>query len=48
MYVLLHFRLTLAASDEEAEEFCLQIAEGKIRSAAPVVDWVAERLQAIG
>ena|SRR5437762_1838915 len=47
MYVLLGLGLTLDVSDEEAEQLCLQVAEGKIRKGEDVVYWIAERLKAL-
>jgi death-on-curing protein len=37
--------LTIAASDDEAEKFCLDIISGTIKHATDVVPWLAKRLE---
>ena len=44
MWVLLKRGLTVQVSDDEAEQFCLSIAKGEVKSADEVVTWIAERL----
>ena len=46
-WVLLKLGLTLEVSDDEAEQFCLSLASGKLKSADDVVNWIADRLIAI-
>lgn len=52
MRVLLNHGLTVEASDDEAEEFCMRIADGNhpntIKEAEGVVFWLAERLIYLG
>ena len=44
MWVLLKQGLTIQVSDDEAEKFCLSIANGEIKSAEEVIVWIADRL----
>ena len=44
VFVLLKMGLTLTVSDQDAEAFCLDIANGKIESSEYVVRWVADHL----
>lgn len=44
MWVLAKLGLSVQATDEEAIEYCLQIADGKIDKGEDVVNWIAERL----
>lgn len=37
--------LTVKASDEEAEKFCLDIISGTVKRATDVVPWLARRLE---
>jgi death on curing protein len=47
LFVLVRLGLTLDVSDQEAEDYCLAIASGNIRTAADVANWIAERLKSI-
>jgi len=51
MRVLLSLGLTVSATDDEAEEFCMRIADSQkldaIRDGQNVVIWLSERLEAI-
>ena len=44
MWILLKIGLTVEVSDDEAEQFCLSLASGKITDAVEVVNWIADRL----
>jgi len=44
--VLAKLRLTVNATQDEAEAFVLQIARGDLKDRRKIVQWVAERLQA--
>jgi death-on-curing protein len=37
--------LTVLATDDEAEKFCLDVISGEIKNAIDVVPWVAQRLE---
>jgi death-on-curing protein len=51
MRVLLSFGLTVSATDDEAEAFCMRIADSQkadaIRDGQDVVIWLSERLEAV-
>lgn len=47
LFVLIRLGLTLDVTEKAAEDYCLAIASGNIRSAAEVVDWIAEHLKEI-
>lgn len=47
MWVLLKLGLTVQASDDDAERFCVALASGDIKVAEDVVVWLAERLASI-
>ena len=47
MRVLLTLGLTVEATDDEAEAFCLAVATGAIRQPEQAIAWIAERLRAI-
>lgn len=47
MYVLLQFGLTVNASDDEAEQFCLALARSDIKSGQEVIRWLAEHLESV-
>jgi death on curing protein len=46
-WVLLKLGLSLEVSDDEAEQFCLSLASGQVKSADDAVNWIADRLIAI-
>lgn len=46
-FVLLTLGVTLAVTDNEAEAFCLGIANGTVKSSEEVVHWIAEHIVAI-
>jgi death on curing protein len=46
-FVLLNFGLTIEANDDDAEAFCLRIANGEIDSGADVISWVYPRLMSV-
>jgi death-on-curing protein len=37
--------LTVKASDDEAEQFCLDVISGSVKDATAVVSWIASRLE---
>jgi len=43
-FVLLNFGLTVTATDDEAEAFCIQIAKGEIKETGEVMVWLYPRL----
>ena len=47
MFVLLSFGLTVQATEDEAEAFCVSVANGQTDSGAQVVAWVYPRLRSI-
>jgi death on curing protein len=47
MFVLLRIGLTIEATEDEVVAFCLQIADGEVRSASEVVTWIGDRLAPI-
>ena len=44
MHVLLGLNLTIDATDDEAESYCLSVLDGSVRSATDVCTWFADRL----
>jgi len=44
MWILLGHGLTVQATDDEAETFCMDIAKGTIDKGEDVVNWIAARL----
>jgi len=44
MRVLLSFGLTVRSSTDEAEQFCMDIATGKVKSAQDVTFWLADNI----
>jgi death-on-curing protein len=47
MHVLLGLSLTIDATEEEAEAYCLSILSGDVASAVDVSIWIADRLKSI-
>jgi death-on-curing protein len=47
MWVLLKRGLTVQVSDDDAEQFCLSVAKGEVKSADEVVIWIADRLSPV-
>lgn len=47
MCVLLELGLTVDATEDEAETFCIAVADGSIKSGVEVVRWIAPRLQSV-
>jgi hypothetical protein len=45
MEVLRMLGLTINATDDEAEQFCLDIISGTVKHAIDVVSWIAKRLE---
>jgi death-on-curing protein len=45
MEALCSLGLTVKASDEEAENFCLDIISGSVKHATDVIPWLAKRLE---
>src|SRR5437016_10291490 len=46
-FVLLSFGLTIQATEDEVDEYCLSISRGDIKKGADVVIWISEKLVSV-